>query len=166
MSYGLLNIIFEKYIFDDQNEILNAKNDKIWIFKKLQFSLLIITQIYFVIWYDDALGLRALFILAQTSHRSSAHPPKIWFRVVTTTCLGFAQYFVRPPSFAMIVCITFGWLLMKTCQRAFCIAFWELSNARFQFNIVFLLFFISSETSSCQIENQSSQGSQSWERGG
>ena len=59
MSYGLLNIIFEKYIFDDQNEILNAKNDKIWIFKKLQFSPLIITQIYFVIWYDDALGLRA-----------------------------------------------------------------------------------------------------------
>ena len=101
MSYGLLNIIFEKYIFDDQNEILNAKNDKIWIFKKLQFSPLMITQIYFVIWYDDALGLRALFILAQTSHRSSAHPPKIWFRVATTTWLEFAQYFVRPPSFAM-----------------------------------------------------------------
>ena len=27
-SYGLLNIIFEKYVFDDQNDILNAKNDK------------------------------------------------------------------------------------------------------------------------------------------
>ena len=71
---------------------------------------------------DDALSLRALFILAQTSCNSSAHPPNNWLRVVITTGLLWPQYFVRPPLFAMIAHITFGWLFMRVCQRLFFIS--------------------------------------------
>ena len=40
MSYGLLNIIFEKSIFHDQNQIINGKNEKIY------FNVHVIIRLY------------------------------------------------------------------------------------------------------------------------
>ena len=73
-------------------------------------------------WYSEPKGT----IYTRSDESPFFCPPtKIWLWVVTTTCLRLIQYFVRPPSLAMIVFITSGWLLVNICQRFFFIAIWE-----------------------------------------
>ena len=93
-SYGLLNIIFEKYVFDDQNEILHAKSYKNVDFQKLRLSPLIImfiiqkTQNVLILWRS---GSKGTIYTRPDKSQFFCTPTNIWLRVVTTTWLVRSQ---------------------------------------------------------------------------